>query len=199
MMYKLALGVIGIVGIAVAPTVMAQDRVRNVQIQNRPQLEQVETAERVEMTETSSPSPSMPARPMMGERVREMAQELAESEDRTGGIGERVREIARTQVQRAERAEEMRERIKTRSNWQRRIWGGDYEAAKELRFQVQANLEELEILKEEASSITDADELALVNELIQGLEENTENLKAEAESEESSRGIFGFLRRLFSR
>lgn len=127
-------------------------------------------------------------------QVRVAVQSLLEMEDLTGGIGPQVSEIARefnNSLQSVNRAEL---RIANRNAFVRFFMGGDQEAGKELKGEIEANRERIQELYRLRDECDCKEEVRnMFQEQIAQMEEEQNRLDELVQKENQSRGLFGWL------
>ena len=127
-------------------------------------------------------------------QVRVAVQSLLEMEDLTGGIGHRVSEIARELNNSLQSVEKAELKIANRNAFVRFFMGGDKEAARELKAEIEANrerIQQLYRLRDECSCSEDVRNM--FQEQVIQMEQEQDRLDALAQKENQSRGLFGWL------
>lgn len=127
-------------------------------------------------------------------KVREAVHSLLAMEDMIGGIGPQVSAIAKefnNSVQSTIKAEEV---IQTRSRVKKFFIGGDKEAAEKISQEANKNQERIQELKQLKENCGCGEEIkAVMEEQIRNVEQEQVRLKALAQAEINSKGIFGRL------
>ncbi len=117
----------------------------------------------------------------------------------SGGIGEQVREIAREQNQAHTRIQEELNRLDSRSRLVRFLAGTDHKAVKNLKAQIKQNRVRIRQLEQLQTQISNQGEASLIQATIQALIQENASLAERIKAEEQTKGLFGWLFRLFAR
>lgn len=132
-------------------------------------------------------------------QVATQVQMLLENKGLKGGIGDQVRVIAQEQVKVQSEIKNQLEKVDSRSDLVKSLIGPDFKAMTSIQELIASNsarLAELEQLKTELTSDTD---IQSVEETIAALTDQNTALQDRLNLENSSRSLFGWLFRLFSK
>ncbi len=130
--------------------------------------------------------------------IRLAVHALLAMENRTGGIGRQISEIAKEFNNSIQSTINAEEKIEMRSSFKRFFAGGDAGAADELEQETvknQARIQIMNQLKEQCTESTDCSQEAkmMLEEQIQTMQQEQTRLKALADKEKKSKGMFGWL------
>ena len=128
--------------------------------------------------------------------VAQKAEEFL-AEEREGGIGEKIREVAQNQNQIQEKIGEQFQKLEQRTGFLRRILGPSRKAIKNLNQQMEQNRLQIEKLEEAKQEALRLSEKALIQEMIEGLNETNNFIHQEIAKEERILGIIGMILSLF--
>jgi chromosome segregation ATPase len=171
-----------------------QDEEVRVQIMNQAQEGAKETTKTREYLETLTPEEIQEkvgnARQNMGDVARK-AQELAQNEERFGGIGEEIATLAKQQEEAQRRIEQNVEKIEARRGILKFFLGADRNALENIDTTIEENEERIATLQELEESVTDDEAREEVSDMIQSLRDQNVALQQKVEGETQSRGVFG--------
>jgi len=116
----------------------------------------------------------------------------------TGGIGEQVRTIAQAQNQAQTQIQEQINKLDSKSKLAKLLTGTDYGAVKNLKTQLEQNQLRIQQLTQLQNQLTNQADKTAVQETIQALIQENTSLQDRISVEEQTRGLFGWLFKLFS-
>ncbi|MBU1127090.1 MAG: hypothetical protein ABIH88_00925 [Patescibacteria group bacterium] len=128
--------------------------------------------------------------------VAQKAEEFL-AEEREGGIGEKIREVAQNQIQIQEKVGEQFQKLEQRTGFLRRILGPSRKAIKNLNQQMQENQLQIRKLEEAKQEALRLSEKALIQGMIEGLNETNDFIYQEIAEEERIPGIIGMILSFF--
>jgi len=127
-------------------------------------------------------------------QVRLAVHSLLEMKEVVGGIGPQVSEIAKEFNNSVQNTQKLELRIANRNAFTRFFMGGDKEAAKELKDQIEQNrnrIQELYKLREQCDCQEEIQNM--FQEQLQEMEDEQDRLEELTKKENQSRGLFGWL------
>ena len=126
--------------------------------------------------------------------VGEKLEELGDNE----GLGVQVGEVVKLQKQAQGEIEQGLNKLETRSMWVKRLLGADSKALGELRKQMEQNEERIMLLQELKTEVANQAEAEQIQEAILAMVEQNNALGDQIRAEEKTKGLFGWLFRLFN-
>jgi len=129
--------------------------------------------------------------------VAQKVLELQMLGDREGGLGEQISQIAQNQNQSQDKVQMELEKLDSRQGWFKSIMGPDYSSIKNIKMEMQQNRVRMEQLEQMKSRLTDADEIVLVDEMIQAVNQENIMLQDKLSQEEDTKSILGWVFRFF--
>jgi len=127
-------------------------------------------------------------------QVRSAVHSLLEMEEVVGGIGPQVSEIAKEFNNSVEATQKTELKISNRNSFVRFFMGGDKDAAKDLKQQIQENRERIQELRKLGEDCDCGEEVRnMFQEQIQSMEQEQERLDDIVAKENQSKGLFGWL------
>ncbi|MGI5827720.1 MAG: hypothetical protein ACOX6V_01720 [Patescibacteria group bacterium] len=132
----------------------------------------------------------------IGQQVREVAKTQNEAKEQ---VQERIRAVAEAQIQAQERIQEQLNKLDERKGFLRNLIGPNFKALKSLQEQIENNEERIAQLVQLKDEVSDPEELEKIEGAITALEEANTSLQEQAETEEKTPSLFGWLFKLFSK
>ncbi len=131
--------------------------------------------------------------------VSKQVEELLGNKTMKGGVGEQVREIATKQKMAQEQVKTQLDQVESRKGLLKSLLGPDYKALKSVESQVKANQLRIEELVNLQAELTDAEEIAMIEETILSLTEQNTQLQDTITSESQAKSMFGWLFKYFAK
>lgn len=131
--------------------------------------------------------------------VAKFVQTLLSAADRMGGIGEQVRVIAQEQANSTEKTVKAIEKVEERSWIKTFLIGSDYKNLGEIRSEIVTTENRLERLSREVEKMASSTERTAVTTEIQSLKDEQEKLETFVKTNESKFSIFGWAVKLFQK
>ncbi|MFH1535597.1 MAG: hypothetical protein ABIC96_00795 [Patescibacteria group bacterium] len=115
----------------------------------------------------------------------------------TGGIGEQVRQVAQEQNQAQTQIREQLNKLESRGGILKSLLGPDYSAIKNLKLQLEQNQLRIQQLEQLQNQLSNQGDMTTIQETIQALIQENTSLQDRIAVEEQTKGLFGWLVKLF--